>query len=90
MDHSALPEVASAGIGHGHPSPQHCGYSFEPAGGEMERGWRDGAAESVAIVREFAVRYHISSIQPLLNSCIDLAGTHDLRIAVFGRFKAGK
>lgn len=37
-----------------------------------------------------AQRYHLSSLQPLLRSCRELAQNDELSAAVIGRFKAGK
>ena len=84
MDHTISPEVARRKNGNFHDFPELRG------GCQTERSGFQRPADAVAIVGELATAYQISSIQPLLNSCLNLAGDSDLRIAVFGRFKAGK
>jgi GTP-binding protein EngB required for normal cell division len=41
-------------------------------------------------VKRLAVRYHATSLAPLIDSCARLARADALNVAVFGRFKAGK
>jgi GTP-binding protein EngB required for normal cell division len=42
------------------------------------------------LVEELAAKYQMTSLAPLLHTCQTLASEQVLRIAVFGRFKAGK
>ena len=42
------------------------------------------------LVERLAAKYEVTSILPLLHTCRTLASERVLRIAVFGRFKAGK
>lgn len=46
--------------------------------------------QAISLASELAARYRISSIQPLIASCRELADTDELSLAVTGRFKAGK
>lgn len=46
--------------------------------------------DSLALVADIAERYNISSVQPLLRTCRALEQERVVRIAVLGRFKAGK
>jgi GTP-binding protein EngB required for normal cell division len=45
---------------------------------------------AIEMVSEIAVRYQLSSIEPLLTSCRTIAEQDEISIAVIGRFKAGK
>ncbi len=47
-------------------------------------------AGTLNIASEIAQRYQLSSLQPLIQSCRELAEHDELSIAVIGRFKAGK
>ena len=47
-------------------------------------------ADAFDPVGELAAKYRITSILPLLETCRTLSRERILRIAVFGRFKAGK
>lgn len=42
------------------------------------------------VVLDIAQRYQLTSLEPLVQSCLKLAEHNDLSIAVIGRFKAGK
>jgi GTP-binding protein EngB required for normal cell division len=90
MDYTMSQEVASARNGKSSHSSLEVGTTLFESCQETEQLASRSGADAVQIVREISTAYRISSIQPLLDSCANLAGDTDLRIAVFGRFKAGK
>jgi GTP-binding protein EngB required for normal cell division len=47
-------------------------------------------ASALNVASEIAQRYQLSSLQPLIQSCRQLAERDELSVAVIGRFKAGK
>ena len=53
-------------------------------------GMSDSADAIFNLIDHLAARYELTSIRPLLNTCRTLSTEQVLRIAVFGRFKAGK
>jgi GTP-binding protein EngB required for normal cell division len=46
--------------------------------------------DTLSLAAHIAERYNISSVRPLLRTCLDLQQERVLRIAILGRFKAGK
>ena len=46
--------------------------------------------KALALASEIAERYHLASLQPLIESSRKLAQRNELSVAVVGRFKAGK
>jgi len=57
---------------------------------EDDASTRPNLADAIVVVEELADRYEMSSIRPLLRTCIAATSETDLRVAIFGRFKAGK
>ncbi len=47
-------------------------------------------AGALNVASDIAHRYQLSSLQPLIQSCRQLADRDEISVAVIGRFKAGK
>jgi len=66
-------------------------YEVPVAQGDFGAPQMTGPADGIFdLIERLAARYEITSIRPLLNTCRALSTEQVLRIAVFGRFKAGK
>lgn len=57
---------------------------------DIEQHEQSETTSALRVASEIAHRYQLSSLQPLIESCRQLADYHELSVAVVGRFKAGK